>query len=633
MARIKRRALHAESDREHAIQLAIDMVGTVDKSARKKSVKKVSIRGAAEAHGIPFSTLYDRIRGVTTNRKSHTKQQLLSPTDEKAVIRWIKDLEQAGFPPRMDHVRQAATLIAGKPPGTNWITRFLNRHPELAARFTTTMDKDRIHASTPQIIRKHFKDLKEVLKGVENQDIWNMDEKGFLMGLAKRLKVICTYRQGNFPVADDGNRELLTCIESVSAAGVVLPPLIIYKGAAHYLGWHKFTGSHTSSQEFHFSHSKRGWTNRILAMEWLTKIFEPQTMSSGRTRVLIVDGHDSHVTIEFIRFCVKSSIRLYCLPPHTTHLLQPLDVGLFGPLQHAYSKAVDDAMRTGVSGIFKGNFLPLYISARKAAYTMDNILNAWRGAGIIPFNSRAILSKIDSLTKKSFMKSKDLTEDPFQPSKPLHSEVLSTPRDSKAASQLVRQKKLLLQQALSPTQREDILNQLVDHLHRFGIAKERDYQLVDHTFTQWRQANQLNTQKSTKKLGKGLKGALDGETLESLVNDRLIKDQLDAETSSARTAKKTVLDKHTPHPKKPQVHFEASQSPSRGSDWSDSSSDSDSSTHSTITLRTPITPRQEAVFSFPHLISPTPGPSQHTRAPKNISPTPLAPRRVLRPRK
>ena len=109
MARIKRRALQGESDREHAIQLAIDMLGNIDKGASKKSGKKVSIRAAAEAHGIPFSTLYDRIRGVTTHRKSHTKQQLLSPTDEKAVIRWIKDLEKAGFPPRMDHVRQAAT--------------------------------------------------------------------------------------------------------------------------------------------------------------------------------------------------------------------------------------------------------------------------------------------------------------------------------------------------------------------------------------------------------------------------------------------------------------------------------------------------------------------------------------------
>ena len=58
----------------------------------------MSIRAAAEAHGIPFSTLQDRLKGATTKRKSHLKQQLLSPTDEKAIIRWIKDLEKAGFP-------------------------------------------------------------------------------------------------------------------------------------------------------------------------------------------------------------------------------------------------------------------------------------------------------------------------------------------------------------------------------------------------------------------------------------------------------------------------------------------------------------------------------------------------------
>ena len=63
-----------------------------------------------------------------------------------------------------------------------------------------------------------------------------MDEKGFLMELAQRSKVICTHRRGNFPIKDDRYRELLTCIEAVSGSGVVLPPLIIYKGAAHYLG-------------------------------------------------------------------------------------------------------------------------------------------------------------------------------------------------------------------------------------------------------------------------------------------------------------------------------------------------------------------------------------------------------------
>jgi len=71
--------------------------------------------------------------------------------------------------------------------------------------------------------------------------MYNMDEKGFLMGLSEKSKVICTYKGRTFKMMDDGNRELLTDIESVSADGRVLPSLIIYKGANHYMGWHKFT--------------------------------------------------------------------------------------------------------------------------------------------------------------------------------------------------------------------------------------------------------------------------------------------------------------------------------------------------------------------------------------------------------
>lgn len=67
---------------------------------------------------------------------------------------------------------------------------------------------------------------------------------------------------------DDGNRELLTVIECVSADGRVLPSLIIYKGANHYMGWHKFTGQDTESKAFRFTYSPKGWTDRALSLDW-----------------------------------------------------------------------------------------------------------------------------------------------------------------------------------------------------------------------------------------------------------------------------------------------------------------------------------------------------------------------------
>ena len=147
-----------------------------------------SIRATAEAHGIAFSTLRGRIQGATTRVQSHTPQQPLTPTDEKAVLRWITDLENTKFPPRIDHVQQATTLLAGKPPGKNWITRFDNRHPHLAAKFTSPIEKDRVEAMTLEIVRRHFGDLQKLLEGAEPRDTWNMNEKGFLIGLAQRQK-------------------------------------------------------------------------------------------------------------------------------------------------------------------------------------------------------------------------------------------------------------------------------------------------------------------------------------------------------------------------------------------------------------------------------------------------------------
>jgi len=67
------------------------------------------------------------------------------------------------------------------------------------------------------------------------------------------------------------------------------------------------------------------------------------------------------LTIEFIEVCEGNQIALNCLQPHSTYSLQPLDVGLFGPLQNYYSKVLDDSLRKGIYSIHTGNFLSLYL--------------------------------------------------------------------------------------------------------------------------------------------------------------------------------------------------------------------------------------------------------------------------------
>jgi hypothetical protein len=85
-----------------------------------------------------------------------------------------------------------------------------------------------------------------------------------------------------------------------------------------------------------FLTSNSGWTSDSHAFEWLTTLFDPETRRlDEKRRLLILDGHGSHLTARFIAFCLDAHIDLVCLPPHTSHKLQPLDVSLFGPLKRA----------------------------------------------------------------------------------------------------------------------------------------------------------------------------------------------------------------------------------------------------------------------------------------------------------
>ena len=56
------------------------------------------------------------------------------------------------------------------------------------------------------------------------------------------------------------------------------------------------------------------------------------------------------------------------MPPHTSHLLQPLDVRVFGPLKHAYRKLVKGMIVAGNNYINKEDFLYLYPPAREEVF-------------------------------------------------------------------------------------------------------------------------------------------------------------------------------------------------------------------------------------------------------------------------
>jgi len=402
-----------------------------------------SFRTLALLFNIPSSTLADRTRGGLSWKESHVHQQRLTPAMEKALVAWCKQLDDWGFPPRMDlQLAMAKALaqqwadeeedptLAGL--GKRWVGNFLKRHPELAATYGTQLDRQRAYTSHLPTLRHYFQKLEQVIwkYGLKPEDIFNMDKKGFIIGRSSRAKVVC--RAGRRParVTQDGTQEMLTVVECCCAAGYVVPSFVIYKGTAQYMGWY----SETNDLDVMFTCSPNGWTDNELGLEWLYHFDRCTKNRKGgsSTRLLIVDGHLSHLTLEFIQYAIDNNIQLLCFPPHTTYLLQPLHVGLFAPLQKYYGKAADDHIWDTRTGILKGTFWKLYRTARRQAYTKKNIASAFCATGIYPFNPAAIAKMIVGVNPTPASVSTAATSS--QPSADILAQ-LKTPRKSRDVHQ------------------------------------------------------------------------------------------------------------------------------------------------------------------------------------------------------
>jgi hypothetical protein len=110
---------------------------------------------------------------------------------------------------------------------------------------------------------------------------------------------------------------------------------------------------------------------------------------------LILDGHGSHLTINFNKICEQNNIIPICMPAHSSHLLQPLDIGCFAVLKRLYGRLVETKMRLGINHIDKLDFLEAYPFARIEAYKPATIKNSFAATGLIPFCPDRVLSKLD----------------------------------------------------------------------------------------------------------------------------------------------------------------------------------------------------------------------------------------------
>jgi hypothetical protein len=368
-------------------------------------------------------------------------------------------MDERGYPLRIGAVRDAARILLRERAGPSatigekWPYRYIARHPTLRSRYTRKYNYERALCEDPEVIRAWFRLVRNTINkyGIQDDDIWNFDETGFAMGIASTSRVVTSSdRRGRPPQLQPGDREWVTAIETINAKGWSIPPMIIFKGKVHLSAWYETSIPCTWT----IGVSENGWTNDAHGLYWLKEVFEPNTASKtvGAYRLLILDGHGSHATPEFDKVCKENKIITLCMHPHSSHLLQPLDVGYFAVLKRTYGTQIADLIRLGINHVDKVEFLNAFHIARNQALTERTIQSAFTATGLVPFDPERVLSTLHRPITPP--QQQPLVQEQWQP---------ETPHNLTQLEQQVALIKGLIQRRSKspPTPTEQALNQLI----------------------------------------------------------------------------------------------------------------------------------------------------------------------------
>ena len=275
--------------------------------------EQLSYRKIAAQYGCDRTTLARRHQGRASPRSTMAlNQQSLHPQQEQELLAYIDRLTERGLPPTRAIIRSIASQIAHKELGVHWVDRFVQRWPDrLISKWTTGMDNSRHKADSGKKYSLYFDLLRDKIDRyhIEARHIYNMDEKGFMLGVVGRTKRIfsrASYEdRRSRSTIQDGSRDWITLIACVCADGSYLDPSLIYQSKSGSIQDSWLQGFDPDIHQAYVSSSPSGWTNNEIGLAWLKQVFNRGTKEKARSsyRLLILDGHGSHLTMEFIDYC------------------------------------------------------------------------------------------------------------------------------------------------------------------------------------------------------------------------------------------------------------------------------------------------------------------------------------------
>ncbi|XP_062582670.1 uncharacterized protein LOC134244417 [Saccostrea cucullata] len=358
---------------------------------------KKSVMGAARQYNVPITTLRDRVLGnVDPETVKSGRSPLLDTLQESNIVEHLKVMAEYGYGYTRQEVVDLASDYAVQngirdkqhPFSLKWFRGFVSRWPELKVLKPRSLEIVRAKCASVPVVDRYFKELEQVIR--ENSFdknpylIYNVDEKGFTQNHTPPF-VVC----GNqFPpqAVTAGKSSTTTVIGCGSASGTAIPPFFIFAGKRMMPELMEGATPGAVGRV-----SETGWSNSQLFREFLEDHFLKHVpIKDGQKVLLLMDGHKSHTSVGLVQWARDRNIILFILPAHTSHILQPLDVGCYGPMQKMYNSECHKFTRESHTVVTRYNICHIVCKVYSKAMSAENLIAAFRKTGIYPC-SRAVI--------------------------------------------------------------------------------------------------------------------------------------------------------------------------------------------------------------------------------------------------